>query len=197
MLAWGGSCRRISASPVWQGDKVLLGKMTRTKAVPVYPGFPEKLGRDSSSLEQPDLRHISRILSVSGGSIGKESACNMGDAGYIPGSGRSPGEGNANPLQCSCWRIPWAEEPGGLQSAEPQSWTWVSNFHSLPSVRLSVTSSLCLHIVSTVMLPEQCLWDFGALSRAMAGKVKFREMIWKGNRICHLKMYLFGIRITK
>ena len=33
---------------------------------------------------------------------GKESACNAGDVGLIPGSGRSPGGGNGNPLQYSC-----------------------------------------------------------------------------------------------
>ena len=38
----------------------------------------------------------------SGGSDGKESACKAGDLGLIPGFGRSPGEGNGNPLQCSC-----------------------------------------------------------------------------------------------
>ena len=38
----------------------------------------------------------------SGGSSGKESACNAGDLGSIPGSGRSPGEGNGYPLQYSC-----------------------------------------------------------------------------------------------
>ena len=37
-----------------------------------------------------------------GGSDGKLSACNAGDLGSIPGSGRSPGEGNGNPLQYSC-----------------------------------------------------------------------------------------------
>ena len=37
-----------------------------------------------------------------GGSDGKASACNVGDPGSIPGSGRFPGEGNGNPLQCSC-----------------------------------------------------------------------------------------------
>ena len=37
-----------------------------------------------------------------GGSDGKESACNAGDQGLIPGSGRSPGEGNGNSLQYSC-----------------------------------------------------------------------------------------------
>ena len=37
-----------------------------------------------------------------GGSDGKASAYNVGDLGSIPGSGRSPGEGNGNPLQYSC-----------------------------------------------------------------------------------------------
>ena len=37
-----------------------------------------------------------------GGSGGKEFACNAGDLGSIPGSGRSPEEGNGNPLQYSC-----------------------------------------------------------------------------------------------
>ena len=40
------------------------------------------------------------------GSDGKESACNAGDAGSIPGSGSSPGEGNGNPLQYSCLENP-------------------------------------------------------------------------------------------
>ena len=37
-----------------------------------------------------------------GGSLGKESTCNIGDPGSIPGLGRSPGEGNGNPFQHSC-----------------------------------------------------------------------------------------------
>ena len=37
-----------------------------------------------------------------GGLDSKESACDSGDVGSIPGSGRSPGEGNGNPLQYSC-----------------------------------------------------------------------------------------------
>ena len=39
-------------------------------------------------------------------SVGKESACNAGDLGLIPRSGRSPGEGNGNPLQYSCLENP-------------------------------------------------------------------------------------------
>ena len=109
-------------------------------------------------LEKGQATH-SRILRLNppgfpGGSAGKESACNAGDLGLIPGLGRSPEEGKGYPLQYSglensmdcvdhgvpksrtrlsdfhfhfqkemathssilAWRIPWTEEPGGLQS---------------------------------------------------------------------------------
>ena len=45
----------------------------------------------------------------------QETACNAGDRVSIPGLGRSPGEGNGNPLQILAWEIPWTEEPGGPQ----------------------------------------------------------------------------------
>ena len=51
-----------------------------------------------------------------GGSDNKESSCNVEDLGLIPGFGRSPGEGNGTHFSIVAWRIPWAEEPGGLQS---------------------------------------------------------------------------------
>ena len=50
----------------------------------------------------------------------KASAYNAGDLGSIPGSGRSPGNGNGNPLQYPCLDNPWTEEPGGLQSMGSQ-----------------------------------------------------------------------------
>ena len=49
------------------------------------------------------------------------NAGDLRDAGLIPGSGRSPGRGNGNPLQYSCLRIPRMEEPGGLRPIAPQS----------------------------------------------------------------------------
>ena len=61
-----------------------------------------------------------------GGAEGKASDCNAGDPGPIPGSRRSPGEGNVNPLLENymlgiiAWKIPWTEEPGKLQSVESQ-----------------------------------------------------------------------------
>ena len=54
--------------------------------------------------EQKGKSSNSRKLSWNfpGGSEGKVSACNVGDLGLIPGSGKSPGEENINPLQYSC-----------------------------------------------------------------------------------------------
>ena len=55
-------------------------------------------------------------MGLPGGSEDKESACNSDDLGLIPKSGRSPGEGNGNPLQYA-----WLEkEPGRLQSVGSQ-----------------------------------------------------------------------------
>ena len=48
------------------------------------------------------------------------NAEDTGDMSLIPGSGRSPGEGDGNPLQCACLEIPWTEEPGRLQSRGSQ-----------------------------------------------------------------------------
>ena len=47
---------------------------------------------------------------------GKESACNAGGLGLIPGLARSPGEGNGNPLEYSCLENSKTEEHGGLYS---------------------------------------------------------------------------------
>ena len=50
----------------------------------------------------------------------KGSACSAGDPGSIPGSGRSPGKETATHSSVLAWRIPWTEEPGGLQSTGSQ-----------------------------------------------------------------------------
>ena len=55
-----------------------------------------------------------------GSSDGEEYACNAGDPGSVPGSGRSRGEGNGYPLQYSCLENPMNEEPGGLWSVGSQ-----------------------------------------------------------------------------
>ena len=50
--------------------------------------------------------NLSGAKGLPGSSDGKASAYNTGDPGSIPGSGRSPGEGNGNPLQYSCLENP-------------------------------------------------------------------------------------------
>ena len=62
----------------------------------------------------------------------KESACNAGHPGSIPGSGRSPGEGNGNPLQYCCLENPmdggaWCATVHGVAKSR----TRLSNFTSL------------------------------------------------------------------
>ena len=63
------------------------------------------------------------------GSDGKESACNAGDWGLIPGSGRSREKGMPTHSSILAWRIPCTEQPGGLQSMGPQKvgYYWATN----------------------------------------------------------------------
>ena len=62
-----------------------------------------------------------------GGSVVKNLPANAGNAGSFPGLGRSLRVGNGNPLQCSCWKIPWTEEPGGLVHGVTKNWTQLSD----------------------------------------------------------------------
>ena len=55
-------------------------------------------------------------MNTDGGSDRKESTCNVGDWGSVPGLGRSPGEGNGTQPSILAWKTPWTEELGGLQS---------------------------------------------------------------------------------
>ena len=67
-------------------------------------------------------------IKTSGGSLGKEPACNAGDTGSIPGLARSPGGGHGNPLQYSCLKNPmyrgaWQAKAHGVT----KSWTQLSD----------------------------------------------------------------------
>ena len=56
------------------------------------------------------------FLGLPGGSGGKESACNAGDPGLIPGQENPLEKTTATHSSILAWRIPWTEEPDGLQS---------------------------------------------------------------------------------
>ena len=87
-------------------------------------GQTEQMKRYSEFILQADgweksmLQHIRS--GFPGGSEVKVSAWNAGDLGLILGSGRSPGEGNGNPLQYSCLENPMEGGAGGLQSMGSQ-----------------------------------------------------------------------------
>ena len=71
----------------------------------LLPKFWIKICCVGVRLNQSVNKHLF-ITYCPGGSDGKESACNAGDLSSIPGLGRSPGEGNSNPLQYSCLENP-------------------------------------------------------------------------------------------
>ena len=87
---------------------------------PSSPGQPQVLKSTASGAH--GFAGVLGSTSFPGGSEGKASACNAGDPGSIPGSGRSPGEGNGNPLQYSCLENPmdgeawWATAHGVAES---------------------------------------------------------------------------------
>ena len=70
-----------------------------------------------------------------GGSDSKESACNAGDPGSFPGSGRHPGEGDGNPLQCSCLE----------NSMDGGAW-WATVHGVAKSQTRLVTEHECMHV---------------------------------------------------
>ena len=74
--------------------------------------LPTSVG--SSKKQESSKKTSTSALDFPGGSDSKVSAYNAGNPGSIPGSGRSPGEGNGNLLQCSCLENP---RDGGAWSA--------------------------------------------------------------------------------
>ena len=63
-------------------------------------------------------RYILIVLGFPGGLDGEESVCNAGELDLNPGLGRSPGEGNGNPLQYSCLEIPMDRSLAGSMESQ-------------------------------------------------------------------------------
>ena len=80
-LAWFHPCRQWACS--WESS----------------PAWPPSTYSGAELHTPGDSIPAHNIWGFPGGSDGKESVCNAGEPGSIPGSGRSPGEGNGNPLQ--------------------------------------------------------------------------------------------------
>ena len=99
--------------------------------------------------------------------MGKESTCNAGDAGrrLIPGSGRFPGEGHGNPLQCSC-----LENPQGQRGA------WWATVHGVVKgwTRLKQISTqhkyFSYHLISIEAFPNHGSYSL-CLPKDQSGKI--------------------------
>ena len=108
-----------------------------------------------------------------GGSDGKASAYNMGDPGSIPGSGRSPGEGNGNPLQYSCLENPmdagaWLATVHGVAKSR----TWLSDFTITITIDIYVPFAIflifgvgCVDLFSSVLFLD-CISPFNICCKA-------------------------------
>ena len=95
-----------------------------------------------------------------GGSDSKESSCNSGDSGLIPGLRRPLEKGTATPSSILAWRIPWTEKSGGLQSMGSQRVG-----HDCVVNTLSACCSLCLNCISPAVCITRSLISSGLYSK--------------------------------
>ena len=99
------------------------------------------------------------ICGFPGGSDRKVSACNAGDTGSVPGSERSPGEGNGNPLQYSCLENPmdrgaWRSSVHGVTKSQTQLSDFTFTFTLYTHIKLNLWAvhlKLTLHCKSTAL----------------------------------------------
>ena len=83
-------------------------------------------GGDSTRKVAHGVKWTQRIMDIPWWLSGKESTCSAGDMGSVPGLGRSPGEGNSNPLRYSCLGNPMDRRSLGGSLRVIKSQTWLS-----------------------------------------------------------------------
>ena len=115
-----------------------------------------------------------------GGSNGEESACNAGDPGSIPGLGRSPGEEMATHSSILAWKIPWTEDPGGLQSMGLQRdmTEWLTHYINLS--KLNMWPCRC----------QRLFFLWGPTVRTVAHSPYFCHYGVCGEAMCFLHQYI-------
>ena len=130
----------------WQPTPVLLpGESHGGRSLVGYSPWGRRVGHDwATSLS---LSVLFEYHSVYGGLDGKASAYNAGDPGSIPGLGRSPGEGNGNPLQYSCLKNPM---DGGA---------WLATVHGVEKSRTRLSD----FIFTFTFTVHAAMWTFSCI----------------------------------
>ena len=129
-LHWSAPCRRVGTA-----GEVVRGTSPTSRSPIPSPNY------HLCFVDYNALNELPQWLS------GKESTCNAGDTHSVPGSGRSPGGRNGNPLHFLAWEIPWTEEPGMLQPMGSQrvrhGWVTEYTHNGLYMTRDTALLSLC------------------------------------------------------
>ena len=109
------------------------------------------------------------------------SSCNVGNPGSIPGSGRTPEKGMATRFRIPAWRIPWTEEPGGLQcmGLEESDTTWQRSHqhHHVSISSCHVAPYCCIVVLETEdrqFLPESAIRKNQDVHSVLAGDAEAR-----------------------
>ena len=110
-----------------------------------------------------DIFHLV-ICDFPGGSDGKVSAYNAGDPGSIPGSGRSPGEGNGNPLQYSCLENPmgggaWWAAVHEVAESDMTEWLHFHVHSTMRALRRSSSSVIRLALGIQARIVNSLSWE--------------------------------------
>ena len=138
--------RKIPWRRAWQPTPVFLPEESHGQRG--LAGYSPQGRKESDMTEAPEHTYMQQCyyLLFPGGLAGKESACNAGDLGSIPGLGRSPGEGNGYPLQYFSWKNSLHCIVHGVEKSR----TWLSDFHFHFSVEAHVKdrTDLCAWIQS-------------------------------------------------
>ena len=119
--SWSTVCCHLSvSSPGWGQGAGKEGEKEKELSPPVSSNPHLMTSSKPDHLLAPShwalgFQHVN-FVGFPGGSVVKSLLASAGDSSLIPGSRGSPGEGNGNQSSSLAWEIPWAEEPGGLQS---------------------------------------------------------------------------------
>jgi len=137
--------------------------------------------------------HLNRKKAFPGGASGKTKtktktktnlSANAGgirEAGSIPGSGRSPGGGNESHSSILAWRIPWTEEPGGLQSIRSQrvrnNWSHLTCMQANRNICIEQSFGLCGRGRGWDNL-EEWHWNMYNIIYEMSHQSRFNARYW-------------------